>query len=186
MFIFFIQIISEHQPHASLNYNKHMEHDQILRENLLALMKGEAAFMPFKEALKDFPMASINSQIPNSNYSPWFLLEHLRLAQQDILDFIVNPDYKYRKWPEDYWPVSGTLATPAKWKKSINDFESDFAKLSDLVKNHDTDLYHEIPWGSGEIFLREIITVSNHNAFHLGEFAMARQVMGTWGNTHRS
>jgi hypothetical protein len=147
-------------------------------------MAGEAAYMPFKEVVKDFPIDKINEKFPNADYTPWALLEHLRLAQEDILDFIRNPEYKYRKWPEDYWPVKTKKATPANWKKSIRDFEKAFEDLGDLVKNPKTDLYHEIPWGSGETFLREIVTVSNHNAFHLGEFAMARQVMASWGKSH--
>ena len=158
-----------------------MSQDEILRENLLALLTGEHARMSFEDTILDFPMNRINENLPNADYTPWDLLEHIRLAQEDILDFIKNPGYKYKKWPDDYWSEKGKKATPSNWKKTVSGFKRDFSELEEMVKNPKTDLYHEIPWGEGEIFLREIVTVSNHNAFHLGEFAIMRQAMGTWG-----
>ena len=162
-----------------------MSQDEILRENLLALLTGEHARMSFEDAVREFPIDKINEAFPNTDYSPWDLLEHIRLAQEDILDFIKNPSYKEREWPKDYWPTKGKKATPANWEKTINDFKRDFKELENMVKNPKTDIYKEIPWGSGETFLREIVTVSNHNAFHLGEFAIMRQAMGTWGKSHK-
>ncbi|MFH1032534.1 MAG: DinB family protein [Chloroflexota bacterium] len=158
-----------------------MSQAKILLENLLALLTGEHAHMSFEDVVRDFPIDRINEKLPNADYSPWALLEHIRLAQEDILDFIKNPNYVYRKWPDDYWPRKSKKATPADWNKTVNGFEKDFKELEEMVKNPKTDLYHEIPWGEGEIFLREIVTVSNHNAFHMGEFAIMRQAMGTWG-----
>ena len=161
-----------------------MSQDEVLRENLLALLTGEHARISFENVVRDFPMDRINENLPNADYTPWGLLEHIRLAQEDIHDFIKNPDYVYRKWPDDYWPKKSKKATPADWKKTVNGFKKDFKELEEMVKNPKTDLYHAIPWGEGEIFLREIVTVSNHNAFHLGEFAIMRQAMGTWGKNH--
>ena len=103
-----------------------MKRDEILRENLLALLTGEHARMSFENAVRDFPIDRINESFPNADYTPWDLLEHIRLAQEDILDFIKNPDYKERKWPEDYWPEKGKEATPADWRKTIRDFQRDF------------------------------------------------------------
>ncbi len=162
-----------------------MNRDEILRENLLALLTGEHARMSFDDAVREFPINRINEDFPNADYSPWDLLEHIRIAQEDILDFIKNPNYKEKEWPKDYWPEKGKKATPADWKKAINDFKRDFKELGNMVKNPKTDLYCSIPWGTGETFLREIVTVANHNAFHLGEFAIMRQAMGTWGKSHQ-
>jgi hypothetical protein len=162
-----------------------MSRDETLRENLLALLTGEMARMPFEDVVGEFPMGRINENFPNADYTPWALLEHLRTAQQDILDFIKNPDYSEKDWPKDFWPPAGKKATPADWKKSISDFEKDSKALEDIVKDPKTDFYKGIPWGEGITILREIVTVANHNAFHLGEFAMMRQAMGTWGKKRR-
>jgi len=162
-----------------------MNQDEILRENLLALLTGEHARMSFEDAVREFPMDRINEDFPNSDYTPWDLLEHIRLAQEDILDFIKNPDYRERVWPKDYWPEKGKKASRADWEKSIKGFRRDFKELESIVRNPKTDLHQGIPWGDGITILREIVTVANHNAFHLGEFAIMRQAMGAWGKSHK-
>ena len=162
-----------------------MRRDEILRENLLALLTGEYARMSFDDAAQDFPLDRINENLPNSDCTPWGLLEHMRIAQEDILDFIKNPDYQEKEWPKEYWPKKGKKATPADWKKTINDFRRDFKELENIVGSPDTDLYQSIPWGDGITILREIVTLANHNAFHLGEFAIMRQAMRTWGEGHK-
>lgn len=162
-----------------------MKRDETLRENLLALMSGEHARMSFQDVVDEFPMDKINENFPNAGYSPWALLEHIRIAQEDILDFIRNPDYQEKEWPKDYWPRKGKKATPVDWGKTINGFGEDFEELERIISDPKTDLYKGIPWGEGITILREIVTVANHNAFHLGEFAMMRQATGTWGESHK-
>ncbi|MBI2980612.1 MAG: DinB family protein [Chloroflexi bacterium] len=162
-----------------------MNQKDILRENLLALLTGEHARMSFDDTVREFPIDRINENFPNADYTPWDLLEHIRLTQQDILDFIINPDYKYRKWPQDYWPKKGKKASRADWEKTISGFKKDFKELENIAKNPKTDLYQDIPWGEGETILREFVTVANHNAFHIGEFAIMRQAMGTWSKSHK-
>jgi hypothetical protein len=163
-----------------------MKRDEILRENLLALLTGEHARMFFKDAVDEFPMDKINDNFPNADYTPWALLEHIRIAQKDILDFIKNPNYQEKEWPKDYWPQKGKKASGADWGKTINGFKRDFKELEHIISDPKTDLHKGIPWGEGITILREIVTVANHNAFHLGEFAMMRQAMGTWGESHKS
>lgn len=162
-----------------------MSQKEILRENLVALLTGEMARMSFEEAVRDFPTDRINENLPNADYTPWGLLEHLRLAQEDILDFCINPKYKYREWPAGYWPKKGAKATKADWERSVKAFQKDLEALVKIASDPKTVLYKDIPWGEGETLLREIVTVANHNAFHLGEFAIMRQAMGTWGTRHR-
>lgn len=162
-----------------------MDKDEILRKNLHLLLTGETARTSFEDAVAAFPMERINENFPKADYTPWDLLEHIRLAQEDILDFIKNPEYKERAWPADYWPPKGKKATASDWKNSVDGWKRDFKEIEDMVKDTGNDLYHDIPWGDGQTFLMEVITVSNHNAFHLGEFAMMRQAMGTWGSGHK-
>ena len=141
--------------------------------------------MTLAEAVVDFPQARMNERFTNGTYSAWGLLEHIRIAQWDILDFIRNPGYKEMDWPDDYWPERGRKATRKEWDETIARFGKDHDELERMVKNPKTDLYSRIPWGDGQTILREILLVSDHNAYHLGEFAIMRQVMGTWGRQHK-
>ncbi len=157
-----------------------METDTALREQLLHLLCGGNAHLSFDEAVAEFPPEAINQRPPNVPYTPWHLLEHLRLAQWDILDFIRNPDYQAMKWPDDYWPAPDAKADTAAWQQTIAAFHADLKAVEDLVHDPQTDLAATIPHGDGQTILREILLVADHNAYHIGEFAILRQVMGTW------
>jgi hypothetical protein len=157
-------------------------HEEMLREQLVDLLQRGNAHMSFEEAVADYPVEQINTVFPNGTYTAWHLLEHLRRAQWDILDFIRNPQYQEGEWPKDYWPAPDEQASEAMWRQTIDAFLVDRAALRDLVRDPQTDLYAPIPHGSGQNVLREILVVSDHNAYHVGEFAIMRQVMSTWGN----
>ena len=157
-----------------------MEADDNLREQLLALIDGQGAHMPFDAAVADFPDDAINRRPPNVPYTPWHLLEHIRIAQRDILDYIRDRAYLAPTWPEEYWPAHDATATPEQLARTIEGFRSDRAALHDLVADPDTDLLAALPGTPGHTILREVRLVGDHNAYHLGEFAILRQVMGTW------
>ncbi|HEX6800045.1 MAG TPA: DinB family protein [Ktedonobacterales bacterium] len=155
-----------------------------LRDELLTLLTPGNAHMTFEDAVAIFPMAQINTVFPNGTYTPWHLLEHLRITQWDILDFIRNSNYQEIEWPKDYWPPQDQQATPEDWDRTLAAFQADLRALQDLVRDPATDLMAKIPHGTGQTFLREILTVADHNAYHIGEFAIMRQAMGTWGGEH--
>jgi hypothetical protein len=157
-----------------------MSSDQVVREQLLALLNGGNAHMPFEQAVAGFPAEHFNTLPPNITYTPWHILEHLRIAQWDILDFIRNPDYVTPDWPKDYWPEPGTTTDQQGWDQTITTFLNDAQSLRDIVSDPNTDLYAPIPHAPDYNIFREIIVVSDHNAYHIGEFAILRQVMGTW------
>ncbi len=161
-----------------------MEPDDVLRNQLLALLRGGNAHMSLDEAVADFPPEAMNRLPPNVPYTPWHLLEHLRRAQKDILDFICDPRYVSPPWPEGYWPAKGEQADEAQWHQTIAQFQSDLASLIKLVEDPQTSLTADLPHAPGYTVLREILTVSDHNAYHIGEFAILRQVMGTWPANH--
>jgi DinB superfamily len=161
-----------------------MESEAELRKQLLALLRGGNAHMSFDDAVADFPIEAINTNPPNVSYTPWHLLEHLRLTQLDILEFIRNPSYVSPKWPEGYWPAKQKQANQTEWVESIRKFKADLADLDDLVKNQATNLTSDLPHAPGYNILREILLVSDHNAYHIGEFCILRQVMGTWRERH--
>ena len=152
----------------------------ILREQLLALIDGHGAHMPFDAAVKDFPEDAINQFPPNVPYTPWHLLEHLRITQRDMLDYIRDRAYLAPAWPEQYWPARDATATPEQFAQTIEGFKADRLALRELVADPATDLMATIPNTSGHTILREVRLVGDHNAYHLGEFAILRQVMGTW------
>lgn len=154
--------------------------DPALREQLARLLDGVDAHMPFEEAVAAFPDAAINRRAPNVEYTPWHLLEHLRLTQEDILDYVVNPAYVERSWPAEYWPSRDALATRADFDATIEGFLTDRAALRSMVLDANRDLFAVIPGTPGHTLLREVRIDADHNAYHVGEFAVLRQVMGTW------
>lgn len=156
-----------------------MKNDAFLREQLVKNLHSES-HMPFAEVIADFPVKHINTFPPNVDYTFWHLLEHIRITQWDIYDFSINPKYKYIKWPDDYWPKKTAKATKAQWERSVKGIEHDLKAMMKLVKNPKTDLYAKISWGEGQTILREVVMVADHNAYHIGEFAILRQVVGAW------
>ncbi len=157
-----------------------MSSDQVVREQLLALLIGGNAHMTYEQAVADFPAEYFNTMPINVTYTPWHILEHLRIAQWDILEFIRNPDHISPQWPAGYWPHPGESIDQEGWEKTISSFLSNLGSLRNIIKDPDTDLYAPIPHALDYTIFREILVVSDHNAYHIGEFAILRQVMDTW------
>src|SRR5258706_1344671 len=153
-----------------------------IRRQLVQLLTDSQAHMTFEQAVAAYPLSAINTVFPNGAYTPWHLLEHLRRTQRDILDFLTDPHYQEGVWPDDYWPARDTQATEAEWHQTIAAFQRDMQALVAIVTDPQTDLDAVIPHGSGQTIFREIVLVADHNAYHIGEFAIMRQVMGTWGD----
>lgn len=151
-----------------------------VRQQLVRLLDGVDAHMPFEEAVRDFPDAAMNDRPPNVDYTPWHLAEHLRLTQADILDYVTNPAYVEREWPRAYWPDHSATATRADWDATVSGFLADRAAIRALVTDEDRDLFAVIPGTPGHTLLREVRIIADHNAYHVGEFTILRQVMGTW------
>jgi hypothetical protein len=162
-----------------------MEFDSVLRKQLLALLRGGNAHMPFDAAVADFPPQAMNSVPPHLSYTPWHLLEHLRITQWDILEFIRDPRYVSPQWPDGYWPARDAQADESRWNETIARFRADSADLEKMVADPAVNLTADLPHAPGYTILREILLVSDHNAYHIGEFAILRQVMGTWPAGHR-
>ncbi len=154
--------------------------DDLVRQQLVRLLDGVDAHMPFEGAVRDFPDDAMNERAPNVGYTPWHLVEHLRRTQADILDYVTNADYVAGEWPRDYWPDPAATATRATWDASVAGFLADRAAIRALVLSEDHDLLAVIPGTPGHTLLREVRIVADHNAYHVGEFAILRQVMGTW------
>ncbi len=157
-----------------------MNRETVIRHELIALLTGGNAHMEFQEAIDRFPMELINKRAVHVPYSPWHFLEHMRIAQWDILEFIRNPVHVSPEYPEGYRPRPDRKADAAVWKNTVNGFRADLKSLEDMVRDEKTDLFGPIPHARTYTIFREILTVADHNAYHIGEFALLRQVLRAW------
>jgi hypothetical protein len=152
----------------------------ILRDHLLYLLQGGGAHAKFDEVIAGIP-TKLRGQKPSGlPHSPWMLLEHMRIAQWDILEFSRNPKHVSPGWPDGYWPRTEAPPSPAAWNASIKKFRTDLKAMQALVKNPKTDLFARIPWGDGQTVLREALLVADHNAYHLGQIVDLRRLLGAW------
>ena len=155
-------------------------HGKQLREHVLYLLDGGGAHARFNDAVKDMP-ENLRGAKPNGfPHSAWMLLEHLRIAQWDILEFSRNSKHKSPKWSEGYWPKTAAPPTVAAWNRSVQQFRKDLRAMLDLVANPKTDLYARIPWGDGQTILRQALLLADHNAYHLGQLIDVRRLVGAW------
>jgi hypothetical protein len=153
-----------------------MEYDHDVRQRLVYTLKGKGAHLDYESVLIDFPAKYRGKTFPGLPYTAWQLLEHLRLAQWDILEFSKDEKHVSPKWPEGYWPPKTMPPDELAWDNSVNKFLTDLKSLQELVSDPDTNLYQKIPHGSGQNILREAILVIDHNAYHLGQMVMLRKI----------
>jgi hypothetical protein len=161
-----------------------MDDGSELRRQLVAGLRGGDAHMAFEDAVAGFPAWAINARAPNLTYSPWHLLEHLRITQSDILEYIRDPHYVSPDWPVGYWPDPSAETDADGFAATVEGFRADLDALEALTLDPATDLAAPIPHAPRHTILREVRLLANHNSYHLGEFAALRQVMGSWGPEH--
>jgi uncharacterized damage-inducible protein DinB len=154
--------------------------DKALREHVLYLLDGGGAHAKFDEVVADIPPKLLGQKPAGLPHSLWRLLEHLRIAQRDILEFSRNPKHASPKWPEGYWPAAEASPSPAAWSASVKKFRQDLKAMQTLVKDPKTDLFAKIPWGEGQTVLREALLLADHNAYHLGQMLDVRRLLGAW------
>jgi hypothetical protein len=157
-----------------------MEPGKVVRDQLLQLLGGGNAHMVFNQAVEKFPLEKINARPPGSDYTPWRLLEHMRIAQWDIVEFVRNPNHISPPWPEGYWPPEGQAGDESRWNETIQKFHQDLQAMQAIVENPETDLFGDLSHAAGYTILREVLVLADHNAYHMGEFALMRQVIGAW------
>ncbi len=154
--------------------------DKALRQHLLYLLKDGGAHAKFEDVVGDFPANLRGKKPANFPHTAWMLLEHMRIAQWDILEFSRNARHASPKWPEGYWPLTESPPSAAAWTKSIAGFRKDLKAMEALVSNPRTDLYAPLSWGDGQTVLREALLVADHNAYHLGQLVTLRRLLGAW------
>jgi uncharacterized damage-inducible protein DinB len=156
-----------------------VERDKEIREHVAKLLDWKDAHVDFDAVVKVSP--KLRGVVPEkAPHSLWQLLEHLRLAQSDILDFCRNPEYSEKSWPEDYWPESPIPPKASAWDASVGEFRRDLEEFRRLAADSSVDLFARIPHGSGQTLLRELLLVADHNAYHVGQMVLIRRLLGIW------
>ena len=156
------------------------DHDAALRQHLLNLLNGGHAHADFAAAIRNLLPALRGKRPKGAEHSPWEILEHMRIAQWDILEFSRDPKHQSPEWPRGYWPASAAPPNEKAWDKSVRAFRKDLKAMCDLVADGSTDLYANIPHGNGQTILREALLAADHNAYHLGELVLVRRLLGAW------
>jgi uncharacterized damage-inducible protein DinB len=156
------------------------DRDKALRAQLRKLLDWEDAHVSFDSAVAKLPSKLRGAKPEGLPYSIWQLVEHLRLVQFDILDFCVNAGYEEREFPDDYWPETVEPPSPKAWEKSLAELRRDREALAALADDPAIDLFANIPHGSGQTYLRELVLVADHTAYHVGEIVAIRRLIGAW------
>jgi uncharacterized damage-inducible protein DinB len=157
-----------------------MAESDALRQHLLDLLRGRNAHADFDAVVADFPSRLRGVKPPGAPHTAWQLLEHMRIAQSDILEFSRDGKHKSPPWPEGYWPKTEAPPIAASWNNSLRSFRADLKALAKLVADKKTDLFAKIPHGSGQTVLREALLAADHNSYHLGQMVLLRRLLGTW------
>jgi hypothetical protein len=152
----------------------------VLREHLVKLLEWEDAHAGFEAAVANLPDTLRGQRPAGLPYSPWQLLEHLRITQHDILDFCVNSSYRELKWPDEYWPRSPSPASGGEWEESVRQYRQDRVELQRLARDPKVELESRIPHGNGQTYLRELLLAADHAAYHIGELIVVRRLLGAW------
>jgi hypothetical protein len=158
-----------------------MKKDKALREHLVKLLTAGEAHAVFEDVVRDLPPEAQGKTPPGADHSAWELLEHMRIAQWDILEFSRNPKHKSPTFPSGYWPPTPAPPDAQAWDKSVQAFSADRQAMCELLAGEDTDLFSRIPRGKGQTILREALLTADHNAYHLGQLVLVRRLLGVWG-----
>ena len=154
--------------------------DAAIRKHLVELLRSRGAHADFDQAIEGLPQELRGGRVQDLPFTPWRLLEHLRLAQWDILEFSRNPKYKSPQWPEAYWPDGDGPPNAGAWEASVASFRRDLGEMEKLVRNPSNDLFAPFPWGQGQTLLREAMLVADHNSYHVGQLILLRRLLGAW------
>jgi hypothetical protein len=157
-----------------------MKNDDRLREQLVDLLSGGNAHLDFEKATANLPIKLRGARPPGLPHTPWRLVEHMRIAQWDILRFSIDPHHTSPEFPDGYWPAGDAPPDPGAWDRSIVAFQADLQAVKDLVADPKTGLFTPLPHGQGETILREALLVADHNAYHLGQLVTVRRLLGAW------
>ena len=151
-----------------------------LRAHIAKALDWQEAHVGFEKVVEGMPPELRGHRPEGVPYSAWQLLEHMRRTQHDILEFCRNPNYVEPRWPDDYWPATDAPPSPAAWDESLAAFRREREALKVVATDATVDLFATIPHGSGQTYLRELLLIADHNAYHLGQLVAVRRLLGAW------
>ncbi len=154
--------------------------DRILRRQLIPFLRGQGAHVDFASAVKDFPAEQSGTRPKGCPHSAWQLVQHIRLALHDLLEFCTNPNYTAPNWPDDYWPKDPAPPGKQSWPEAVAAVQQDIQAFEHLIGDPASNLYAEIPWGDGQNLLREALLAGDHTSYHTGQIVLVRQLLGIW------
>lgn len=154
--------------------------ETILRKHLVSQLKGGNAHLTLKRATEGLRLEHIGQQIENLPHTIWDLVEHIRIAQDDIIEFSASPNYREKKWPDEYWPPHHSPSDIDEWNVSLQKILDGIQLMIELVKNPDNDLFQSFPYGDGQTLFREAMLIVDHNAYHIGQILQLRRLQGSW------
>ena len=157
-----------------------MADDSALRKQLVEMLDGGHAHATFDDVVKDFPLDRIGIRPEGAPHSAWQLLEHMRIAQNDILRFSQSADHVSPDFPEGYWPAGAAPERKGQWTESARAFRDDLAEFEAMIADPAQDLHRKFPWGDGQTLLREALLIADHNSYHLGQLVLVRRLVGSW------
>ena len=156
------------------------DEQKTLRDQVVSLLGSNHAHANFEAAVRDFPVELHGKKVRKAPHTAWELLEHLRIAQWDILEFSRNPKHVSPPWPGGYWPKNPAPPDEKAWDKSVRRFRADLKAMQKLVADPASDLFTPLPHGDGQTLLREALLVADHNAYHIGQLVLLRRLLGAW------
>jgi hypothetical protein len=154
--------------------------DKVLREQLRKVLTWGEAHLDWPTALKDFPKAKRGKKPKGAPHSPWELLEHVRIAQWDILNFCRDPKHASPDWPAGYWPKTPAPPSDAAWEQTAEALQKNVEAMGEMVIDTRNDLFAPIAHGTGQTILRQALLLADHNSYHLGQFVLVRRMLGAW------
>jgi hypothetical protein len=167
-------------PHRLARRGKPADPHRALREHVVALLEGGHAHVQFEEAVADWPNELRGAKPAGQPFTPWRLLEHVRISQWDIVEFTSSPKHVSPEWPRGYWPRDDAPPDVQAWDQSVAQVLRDRRAMKRLVTNPGTDLFARLPHGTGQTVLREALVLADHNSYHVGQLALLRRLLGAW------
>jgi hypothetical protein len=153
-----------------------------LRDHVIELLRGGSAHLTFDKAVGDIPASLRGAKVSPVRHTPWRLLEHLRIAQWDIVEFCLNPKHKSPSWPEGYWPAGDAPPDDRAWDRAVEGYRADAVRMEKLVMDPATDLFARLAHGDGQTVLREALLVADHASYHIGQLIVVRRLLGCWAD----
>ena len=154
--------------------------DKVMREQLVELLQGKSAHLSFDDAIAGLPPKMRGAKPEGTPHTVWRLVEHMRIAQRDILEFSKDGRHKSPKWPDGYWPEGNAPRDAGQWNQTVKQFRADLKEMMRMVKDKKVDLLAPIPGGQGQTVFREAMLVADHNSYHVAQIVMVRRMLGVW------